>query len=110
MDPEIAKKAYDEINRLLSNEAAFKELSEKIWNAVQAGKGGALNIDALEKQINEDIAKAGGKKILEREKVEELFNALTSDKAKSATKEEAYKHLRAELEKKKAEVEAFLKK
>ena len=110
MDPEIAKKAYEGISHVLSNEAAFNELVDKIWKAVESGKGGSLDIDTLEKGINESIEKMGGKKIIEREKVEKMFAALTSDKAKTATRDDVSKHIRGELEKKKAEIEALGKK
>ena len=110
MDPEIIKKAYEGISQLLSNDAAFNALVDKIWNAVEAAKGGSLDIDALEKGINEGISKMGGKKIIEREKVEKMFASLTSDKAKAATRDDVSKHIRGELEKKKAEIEALGKK
>ena len=109
MEVEFLKKAYEGINHLLTDEAAFNGVVDKLWNALEAAKGGALDVETLEKGINDAILKAGGKKVLEREHVEKLLAALTSDKAKGATRDSVAKHIRDNLEKKKAQLESLKK-
>ena len=109
MDPETIKKAYEGINKLLTDDKAFNEMIDKIWGVMQKAKGGALDINALEAGINDAIAKLGAKKVVEREKVEKMFAELNSDKAKSATRDDVAKHIRKELEEKKAKIESLKK-
>ena len=106
MDADKLKKMHEGMSKVLSDGKAFNAIVNKIYDAVQKAKDGDYSVEDMAKGF--EGAPMGA--MINKEMLEKLFKGLTSDKAKSATKEEIAKGLRERLEEGKAKLEAAMKK
>lgn len=59
----MVKKIYESISKLLTDEKAFNETIDKIYDGLQKAKGGKFNIKDMEKGLHEAAEKTGEKTV-----------------------------------------------